>query len=209
VQPGETLELSLAFQLVDVPAGSGFRADARFFAADGAFLGETVRFFAAEQYAAQQWQRETIAAAVPLGAATGDVRFSTLFGAFAGGSVLLDDVAFVRRGMAGDFNRDQRIDNADLEPWEAGFGRDARGDANADGISDGGDWLAWQRGWGIMAAAAVGGRATPEPCSLASGLAAGAAALQVRPQRRSRRVTSGGQFKNRPLPWRNVVTTEN
>jgi hypothetical protein len=209
VEPGETLELSLAFQLVDVPAGSGFRADARFFAADGAFLGESVQFFASEQYAAQQWHVETIAASVPVGAATGDVRFSTLFGPFAGGSVLLDDVGLVRRGLPGDFNRDQRIDAADLAPWEAGFAADARGDANADGVTDGGDLLAWQRGWGGSVAAVVAGSAMPEPVTLASGLAAWAATLQVRPLRRSRRMTGEGRSESRPAPVRNDVTTEN
>jgi hypothetical protein len=47
-----------------------------------------------------------------------------------------------------DFNRDGRLDAADVAQWKGDFGVDAGSDADGNGITDGGDFLVWQRALG-------------------------------------------------------------
>jgi hypothetical protein len=52
--------------------------------------------------------------------------------------------------LAGDFNSDGRVDNADLVIWQEGYGQTSGantsdGDADGDGDVDGRDFLTWQR----------------------------------------------------------------
>jgi hypothetical protein len=152
VAPGEQLEFSFDFMLSGVPAGSGFRADARFF--NGGFVGETVKFFDAANYAPGVWHAFTTTAVVPATGNVGDVRFSTFFGPFAGGQVLIDNVSLLRRRIVGDFNDDGQVDAADVAKWAADFGSNAGSDADGDGDTDGADFLAWQRHLGDQRPAA-------------------------------------------------------
>jgi hypothetical protein len=60
----------------------------------------------------------------------------------------------------GDFNRDLKVDGADLVRWRIDYGPSPISDADIDGDSDGTDFLLWQLnvGAGVMMATAV-----PEP----------------------------------------------
>jgi hypothetical protein len=85
-------------------------------------------------------------------------------------------------GVPGDFNQDNRVDDADLPFWKAGFGKATGasvtdGDADADGDSDGADFLAWQRNYGTAPPTLSPLSPVPEPsiaALIACGLAAGA-----------------------------------
>jgi len=64
--------------------------------------------------------------------------------------VRIDNIELI---VAGDFNRDGRVDANDFWAWRAGFGatRDATpadGDADGDNDVDGYDFLAWQQDYG-------------------------------------------------------------
>jgi hypothetical protein len=169
VTPMEQLEFSFEFMLTGVPSGSGFRADARFFSSSGgAFVGETAKFFNAANYAPGVWHTFTTIAVVPAGGEVGDVRFSTFFGPFAGGQVLIDNVSLLRRDIIGDFNGDGNVNGDDLLAWKASFGQSSAADADGDGDSDGVDFLAWQRHFGETHANAVAAATgVPEPASSA------------------------------------------
>ena len=153
-----------------VADGSGFRADARFFTGPqgggGTFAGESTKFFDAAAYADGQWHTFTTQVVVPNGTPIGDVRFSTYFGPFTGGQVLIDNVSLNRPVVAGDFDADGDVDHDDLGVWQSEFGVGAGGDADGDGDTDGNDLLAWQRNLGassIVAASAAGANVAPEP----------------------------------------------
>ena len=147
VEPGEELEFSFDFKFLNVPDGSGFRADARFFTgsqdAGGTFAGETVNFVDAADYAAGEWHSYTTTVVVPAGAPIGDVRLSTYFGQFAGGQALIDNVRLLRATIPGDFNADGEVTGADLQKWKLDFGVGAGSDADGDGDTDGADYMVW------------------------------------------------------------------
>ena len=170
VEAGEELEFSFDFKFIGVPNGSGFRADARFFTGGGTFTGEAVKFFDAANYADGQWHTYTTTVTAPNNGVVSDIRFSTFFGPFTAGQVLVDNVALMRQLVAGDFNADGQVDGADLAAWRNSFGADAAGDADADGDSDGADFLAWQRNLGAGAPTASAAVQTPEPASMVGAL---------------------------------------
>jgi hypothetical protein len=185
VEPAEELQFSFDFKFVGVPAGSGIRADARFFTGSqtsgGTFAGESVEFLDAADYAGGQWHTYTTTIVVPQGAPIGDVRFSTFFGAFAGGEALIDNVQLLRAATPGDFNADGEINGADLQKWKLDFGMGAGSDADGDGDSDGADYLVWQRNLGqsaVVAATTAQAVALPEPGSALCALI-GAACLAL------------------------------
>jgi endonuclease/exonuclease/phosphatase family metal-dependent hydrolase len=63
-----------------------------------------------------------------------------------------------------DFNRDGRVDGADLSVWGQAWGASAWGDADGDGQTGGADLLGWQRSFGSAAATLdVALRSVPEP----------------------------------------------
>ncbi len=167
VQGGEPLEFSFDFKLVGVPDGSGFRADVRFFSgsqgAGGSFVGESVRFFDAAAYTDGEWHSFTTQVIVPAGAPIGDIRFSTYFGLFTGGQVLIDNVSLERPLIPGDFDADGDVDGDDLSVWEDEFGTGSGGDADGDGDTDGNDFLTWQRNLGTTTLSASAAHAVPEP----------------------------------------------
>lgn len=74
--------------------------------------------------------------------------------------------------LAGDFDENGMVDNADLAKWEAGFGMSAGathmdGDADGDFDVDGFDLLAWQRQYGIgVSPFSAVATPIPEPSSL-------------------------------------------
>jgi hypothetical protein len=170
VRAGEQLEFSFDFKFVNVPANSGFRADARFFTGSqdsgGVFAGESATFLDAADYAAGEWHTFTTTVVVPASAPVGDVRFSTYFGQFNGGQALIDNVRLLRQTIPGDFNADGEVTGADLQKWKIDFGSSAGSDADGDGDSDGADFLVWQRNLGQSAAAVAAAApfvAVPEP----------------------------------------------
>jgi hypothetical protein len=180
VTAGEELEFSFDFKMTGVPAGSGFRADARFFGSGGNFLGETTRFFDAASYTPGEWHSFSTIAVVPDGAPIGDLRFSTFFGPFAGGQVLIDNVSLLRRKVIGDFDDDGDVDADDLTSWRADFGQTAGSDADGDGDSDGADFLAWQRNLGTNGSpVAPLAAAVPEPASATIFIASLLTALMI------------------------------
>jgi hypothetical protein len=183
VDSGEELQFSFDFKFLDVPAGSGFRADARFFTGSqnsgGQFAGETVKFLDAADYSPGEWHRYTTTVVVPAGAPIGDVRFSTYFGQFNGGQALIDNVQLLRAAIPGDFDGDGEVTGSDLQKWKNDFGASAGSDADGDGDSDGADLLIWQRHLGRgVAIAAASTVALPEPGAALYALI-GAACLAV------------------------------
>jgi len=105
---------------------------------------------------------------------------------------LIDEVEFYQSGsgaLEGDFNRDGRVDAADLAAWSAGFGRASGaalgdGDANGDGDADGGDFLVWQKQFGAVASSTVNSAAIPEPATTLLGACCLAGVLGCRVRRR-------------------------
>jgi len=175
VSAGELLSFSFDFKFDgDVPDGSGFRADARFFSESetegGTFLGETVAFLDAANHTADEWHSLMLSVVVPEGATAGDVRFSTYFGPFEGGQVLIDNVELLVAVTPGDFNADGVVDGQDLEVWEAAFGNSDAADADGDGHSDGSDFLVWQRNYQPATTLVSQQQAVPEPGAFISSL---------------------------------------
>ncbi len=80
-----------------------------------------------------------------------------------------------------DFDRDTRVEAADLDIWAASFGTlsgafQVEGDATADNTIDGGDFLAWQRQFSaVVPSPTVSSAITiiPEPATLFLALAMG------------------------------------
>jgi hypothetical protein len=72
--------------------------------------------------------------------------------------------------LPGDFNRDDKVDAADLLKWQGDFSQNANSDADNDGDCDGADFLAWQRQLGAGVPTVAASADVPEP-------AAGALAL--------------------------------
>ena len=170
VKPGEQVTFSFDFMFNGVPSGSGFRADARFFTSTSVFLGETVQFLNASSYAPGVWHSFTTTAIVPAGATIGDVRFSTFFGAFAGGQVLIDDIQLLRAGpISGDYNGDQRVDSGDYVIWRNSTGQNVAlgtgADGDRNGVIDQGDYLVWRAAFGTTGGSAsfANELAAPEP----------------------------------------------
>ncbi len=84
---------------------------------------------------------------------------------------------------AGDFNRDGRVDGADLAQWQTGYGDGAVADANGDGRTDGDDLLAWQRNLAVPtnpSAATV-----PEPAATSLLIVAAASVVSASRRRRA------------------------
>jgi hypothetical protein len=157
VEAGERLTFSFDFMLNDVTDGSGFRADARFFTPANNFVGETVQFLSAANYAPGVWHNFTTTAVVPAGAAIGDVRFSTFFGPFTGGQILIDNVQLLRNlAIPGDYNVDGRVDAADYVVWRNTLGQTVVAGGGADGNRDGminqEDYVVWRAAFGNSAA---------------------------------------------------------
>ena len=170
VESGERLTFSFDFMFSGVPSGSRFRADARFFTESNNFVGETVQFLDAANYEAGVWHNFTTTAVVPAGASVGDIRFSTFFGPFAAGQVLIDDVQLLRNmPISGDYNADRMVDAADYIVWRKAFGRNVVPGLSADGNHDGTvneeDYAVWRGNFGNMLSAAqiAGSAVAPEP----------------------------------------------
>jgi hypothetical protein len=89
-----------------------------------------------------------------------------------GSAFLVDDILLnaqtVETPVAGDFDWDYVVDNADLAFWREKYSQTSEADADLDGDSDGNDFLIWQRNYGAtsLPPTAVG---VPEPvaCNLA------------------------------------------
>jgi len=164
------LVLSFDFQFLGVEDGDGFRADARFFqgsaGAVGAFVGETVSFVDAADYSDGEWHTLSMEVVVPAGADVTDLRFSTYFGGFAAGQVLIDGVSLVPfTRLPGDFNGDGRVSAADYTIWRDSYGNavpsGAGADANSDGLVGESDWRIWRANFGRVLGALT--TAIPEP----------------------------------------------
>jgi hypothetical protein len=173
VQPGEQLTFSFDFMFNSVPSGSGFRADARYFTAGNSFVGETVQFLNAANYTPVIWHNFTTTTVVPAGATIGDLRFSTFFGSFAGGQILIDNVQLLRFvGLPGDYNSDQRVDAADYVVWRNSSGQSVTPGTGADGdrngVIDAADYLVWQASFGQSAGSGstIGESTVPEPTGI-------------------------------------------
>lgn len=176
VTSGVELEFTFDFMFENVPDSSGFRADARFFTASqqagGTFAGETAPFVDAADYESGVWHSFTTTAVVPVGASVGDVRFSTYFAPFTGGTVYIDNVSlrYVISGLPGDFNQDGVVDAADYTLW-----RDSKSssvtpgsgaDADYSGVVDNLDYDLWRDAYGLSVSSAT--NAVPEPCGILS-----------------------------------------
>ena len=70
---------------------------------------------------------------------------------------------FLYRPPSTDFNRDGRVDQVDLDWWEAAFATNSTADSDSDNDSDGADFLAWQREFGGVFASQEVAQAVPEP----------------------------------------------
>lgn len=186
VEAGERLTFSFDFQFIGVPDGSGFRADARFFNDSQVFQGETVKFLDAANFVPGEWNSFTTTAVVPEGGTIGDVRFSTFFGSFDGGQVLIDNVQLLRNvAMPGDYNSDNSVDAADYVIWRDTLGQNVAvgsgADGNRDGIIGNEDYDVWYASYGNTSAARSSGvRAIPEPsASSLAFVAIGAVAIRM------------------------------
>ena len=87
------------------------------------------------------------------------------------GSGLLQ-VSTFEAPIAGDFNADGVVNEADMQAWEADFGLNGDSDADGDGDSDGGDFLAWQQNYGAGSNPLAASHAIPEPSTAALLIAA-------------------------------------
>jgi hypothetical protein len=83
-------------------------------------------------------------------------------------------LAKVTLGIAphADFNKDGRVDAADLVQWRRDYGSNYLSDADNDGDSDGADLLVWQRQLGSSLSAIPAAGAVPEPSAAALAAAA-------------------------------------
>lgn len=87
---------------------------------------------------------------------------------FVGSGLVVVDATIVSAlsPIAGDFDANLIVDEADLSRWRTGFGLNpstrATGDANGDGRTDGADLLAWQRNFGLAPPAPVSIATVPE-----------------------------------------------
>jgi hypothetical protein len=71
--------------------------------------------------------------------------------------------------LAGDYNRDDRVDAADYEEWRSQFGRSGQAlsaDGNGDGVVDTADYVLWRNGLSSTPAPSSS-NAVPEPMSVA------------------------------------------
>ncbi|MGD9632487.1 MAG: hypothetical protein AB7G28_08960 [Pirellulales bacterium] len=173
VEPGERLRLSFDFQFVGVPDGSGFRADARFFTESLSFVGESVEFLDAAEYAAGEWHTFEADITATAGGPVGDLRFSTYFGPFAGGQVLIDNVKLLSNlPLAGDYNGDDVVDAADYTIWRDSLGAEVTPFSGADGDGNGvvtnEDYAVWRTAFGASAGggSSDGVHSVPEPRSV-------------------------------------------
>jgi hypothetical protein len=187
VTQGESLTFSFDFMFNGVPAGSGFRADARFFTQSSTFVGETVQFLNAANFTPETWQSFTTTALVPAGATIGDVRFSTFFGPFAGGQILIDNVQLLRNvAIAGDYNADGHVDAADYVAWRNTLGQSVTPGVGADGdrngVIDQGDYAVWRSAFGNTAGAGPATQQIPEPIGAMAVLAIIAGAIFTWPR---------------------------
>ncbi len=152
-QPGERWRFSFDFMFNEVPDGSGFRADVRFFDQPGSsagFVGETTMFFDGTYYGDGVWQSFVTDLTVPSSGLFGDVRLSTFFGPFASGELLLDNVSIIRLSAASDADLDGNgvIDCLDVDALVAEIvtqSHSADFDLTGDGLVNTADldfWLA-------------------------------------------------------------------
>ncbi len=171
VEAGERLTFTFDFMLNGVADGSGFRADARFFTAASSFVGETIQFLNAANYSPAVWHNFTTTAVVPAGATLGDVRFSTFFGPFTGGQILIDNVQLLRNlAIPGDYNADSRVDAADYVVWRNTLGQTGvaggGADGNRDGVINQEDYVVWRAAFGTTSANSRSAVANlPEPAA--------------------------------------------
>lgn len=161
------------FKFVGVADGDGFRADARFFTAaggePGAFAGESIVFLDAADYAEGEWHTYVINTQSPANANFADVRFSTYFGPFGGGQIIIDNVNLRPLvGVSGDYNGDGVVDAADYTVWRDALGQEVTPGASADGDRNGHidqeDYEVWRGAYGSRSTDAA---AVPEPSHLA------------------------------------------
>jgi glucosylceramidase len=129
------------------------------------FLGELLTTIADGSTPNDSWQQTTLGGVVPSGAVEARLVLQFVQPTGQAGAVHLDDVTFgvvESPLMPGDFNRDGRVDSADLEIWSGSYGINAFGDANGDGHTDGYDFLIWQRHFGT-GLSSVSHLIVPEP----------------------------------------------
>ena len=130
-----------------------------------------MQFLNAANYAPGVWHNFTTTAVVPAGATIGDVRFSTFFGPFAGGQVLIDNVQLLRNlAIPGDYNGDSRVDAADYVVWRNTLGQNVvaggGADGNRDGVINQEDYVVWRAAFGTTSANSRSAVANlPEPAA--------------------------------------------
>ena len=160
---------SFDFKFVGVADGNGFRADARFFTAAGgeagAFVGESVAFLDAANYADGEWHTYVINTKSPTAAGFADVRFSTYFGPFGGGQLIIDNVNLRPLvGLSGDYNGDGVVDAVDYTVWRDTLGQQVTPGVGADGDRNGRvepeDYEIWRSAYGSLSTDAA---SVPEP----------------------------------------------
>jgi hypothetical protein len=101
----------------------------------------------------------------------------------------------IRDGLAGDYDLDGDVDNADYDRWRATFGQSVvsgnLADGNGNGIVDAADYVVWRNNLGAslfmgvspgLGAAAIS--VVPEPAAVVLGLAGLSAAAFLRTSRR-------------------------
>jgi hypothetical protein len=104
-------------------------------------------------------------AAVESGLGAGRIYFNIRTTTFVDGEIR----GFLAPNPTADFDRNGRVEAADLNLWTIAFGGANFGDADQDGDTDGSDFLLWQRQLGQVAEiphhhhAAAAGNTVPEP----------------------------------------------
>jgi glucosylceramidase len=115
------------------------------------FLGELLATVADGATPNDSWLQASLGGIVPSGTVEARLVLQFVQPTGQAGAVYIDDVTFgviESPATPGDFNRDGRVDAADLEIWSASYGVNAFGDADGDGDTDGRDFLIWQRYFG-------------------------------------------------------------